>query len=325
MRFNLTPGNAMGCAVNSHRAGWDGSICSMPSGWNCGQPQHFRDDFCEIGVDRCYHTHVFDAAGPYLVVNENGCDWILREDPEALNDQLLLLWGRGYNEPHGIRDSGAGGAAWNVFGVYRIKEVEARSRGHQREWIIRPHEDGWVRIHNMRLHPPRWDPMLGPYIKQIDRAAIERFFAMAKEAGDSEGAWYAPEDKERFDVFHGNLVTWLDGAAEQFRRVAARTGQRMGAAYGSLSVANGQASAPYQSVMATNGALGTTASGATGASELVSPAASTALRPGVMLRNGGGTSGVGLGAGLVAPAGSGGVTGGGAANGVSGRYPPLLC
>ena len=60
----ITIGNALGCTINSHRRGWDGSICKNAETWNCSAKQQFRTDYCQQGDPRCYHIHIFEEGNP---------------------------------------------------------------------------------------------------------------------------------------------------------------------------------------------------------------------------------------------------------------------
>ncbi|MBL8723390.1 MAG: hypothetical protein JNK49_05055, partial [Planctomycetes bacterium] len=76
----FTPGKALGCNVNAHRHGWNGTVCSDASNWNCSAEQVFRDDYCTRGDPRCYHLNLFDASQPRFKIDDNGIGWLLQVD-----------------------------------------------------------------------------------------------------------------------------------------------------------------------------------------------------------------------------------------------------
>ncbi len=212
MGLAWTPGNALGCNVNSHRSGWGGQICQDAASWNCGATLDFRQGYCERGDGRCYHLNLFKEDGPSLVVDDHGVGWLLESNVHALDDQLLLLWGHQFSEPRGVRETGGQKAA--VFGAYRIRRVEPITSHYRTIWRIVPYRDCWARFHNLQVERPRYQSLGGPYIKQVDRSAVQRLFRRVEEAADgAEDAWMQPEDRARFEYFHANLKNWLDDAA----------------------------------------------------------------------------------------------------------------
>ena len=213
-----TPGNALGCNVNSHRHGWGGQICDHPGSWNCGATHDFRTGYCERGDGRCYHLNLFQEEDPSLVIDDHGVGWLLEPDVHALDDQLLLLWGNQFAEPRGIRESGAQRAI--VFGAYRIQRVEPQTSHYRTTWRIVPHPGSWTRLNLLQVERPRYQSLGGPYIKQIDGSAVQRLFRRLEEAAQgAHDAWLSAEDRARFNSFHGGLEGWLEQA-----RVRAESG-----------------------------------------------------------------------------------------------------
>jgi len=228
MNLYLTPGNAVGCKVNSHRSGWDGSICSAAESWKCGADPDFRADYCSQGVPRCYHLHMFEEAEPYLIVDDTGGGWIFQQEVRALDDQVLLLWGNKFHEPRGIRESGP--AAYQIFGAYRILRVTREEQRHRVLWRIDPHPDGWTRFHQFRIDQPRYSSMGGPYLKQMDRKLVIRAFDDACDAASrADPGWYAPSDADRFQHFYDHLLAWLDEGAERARELGLVASPRVAA------------------------------------------------------------------------------------------------
>ncbi len=219
MHYELQPGNAFGFNINAHRSNWDGTICKAASSWNCGAKQEFREDYCEGGDPRCYHIHAFNEANPSIVIDDNGGSWLLGEESEALDDQILLLWGGQAQEPRGIREP----PAHVLFGAYRVQSVQARFRGTFTEWVVRPYADGWVRFPRFRIIVPRWERLQGPYFKQVDRSAVEKVFERAATlAKESSPLSVPPEDIDRLNNFVRKLPGWIDQAAKRAQVLRAR-------------------------------------------------------------------------------------------------------
>ncbi|NOT32265.1 MAG: hypothetical protein HOP15_17605 [Planctomycetes bacterium] len=219
MPYELQPGYAFGCNINAHRSNWSGVICKAAASWNCGARQEFREDYCESGDPRCYHIHAFDEAGPSIVIDDNGGSWLFGSEPEAFDDQLLLLWGSHAVEPRGVREPPTA----VLFGAYRVRQVEARTRSSYTEWVVRPHASGWTRFTKLRIPVPRWEGLQGPYLKQVDRSAVERVFERALELAEES---MAPADEapelERLQSFVRELPGWLDHAAKKTQKLRAR-------------------------------------------------------------------------------------------------------
>jgi hypothetical protein len=198
---------------------WNGEICKAAASWSCGAKQDFREDYCEGGTPRCYHIHAFDDAGPSIVIDDNGGSWLFGEEPQALDDQILLVWGNQAVEPRGIREP----PVPIVFGAYRVERVEARSRSSYTEWVVRPHRAGWTRFAKLRIPVPRWEGLPGPYLKQIDRSAVERVFERAAAlAKESTSFADEPRELERLTAFVRELPDWLDQAAKRTQLLRAR-------------------------------------------------------------------------------------------------------
>lgn len=219
MRYELQPGNAFGCNINAHRSNWNGEICKAASSWICGARQEFREDYCEGGDPRCYHIHAFDEADPSLVIDDNGGSWLFGGEPEAFDDQILLLWGGQAQEPRGIREPPAA----ILFGAYRVHRVEPRSHSSFTEWVVRPYPDGWARFPKLRIPVPRWESMQGPYLKQVDRSAVERVFERAVlQSNESVALLGSPQELERLNAFARSLPGWIEKAAKKTQALRAR-------------------------------------------------------------------------------------------------------
>lgn len=214
MGLAWVPGNALGCNVNSHRSGWDGQICHGAATWNCGATPDFRNSYCERGDGRCYHLNLFQEEDPSLVIDDHGVGWLLEPNVQALDDQVLLLWGHQFAEPVGVRD--ASGQKAVVFGAYRIRRVEPITSHYRTIWRIVPYPDSWTSFHQLQIERPRYQSLGGPYIKQVDRSAVQRLFRkVAEEAESGPTSWGEPHQVARFEHFSGHLEEWLDAAQEK--------------------------------------------------------------------------------------------------------------
>lgn len=222
MSLSLQPGNALGCAINAHRHGWNGSICENAASWNCGADASFREDYCERKDPRCFHIQCFDAAAARLVIPQSGAGWLLESDPTALNDQILLLWGGQYQEPRGQREGQ--GRSFQMYGAYRVQSVEKTYAGSMVQYVVHPYPDGWTEFASLRVPRPYYTTAGGPYLKQVDRRVAERVFREALEAADRE--WKDMPDMAqrhaRLQAFARRLGPWQRDAEERMSKLAAR-------------------------------------------------------------------------------------------------------
>jgi len=208
----FTLGNALGCTINSHRRGWDGSICKNAETWNCSAKQQFRADYCQQGDPRCYHIHIFEEANPYCLIDDLGIGWLLEPNPDALNDQILLFWGKRFQEPRGISEIATRPKDY-VFGAYRVKSVSAQKINEFKTlWKIEPYSDGWVRFQQPHVLTVYYRSIVGGvYLKEVNRVAVENMFEKAAEHSSSPNPnWYETQDNERFRYFHKNLHEWFE-------------------------------------------------------------------------------------------------------------------
>ncbi len=210
----ITTGNALGCTINSHRRGWDGSICKNAETWNCSAKQQFRTDYCQQGDPRCYHIHIFEQGNPYCLIDDLGIGWLLEPYPEALNDQILLFWGKRFQEPRGISDINTRPKDY-VFGAYRVRHVSPQKINEFKTlWKIEPYPDGWTRFQQPYILTVYYKSIIGGvYLKEVNRVAVENMFEKAAEQARSPHPnWSSPEDIERFEDFHGHLHEWFEAA-----------------------------------------------------------------------------------------------------------------
>jgi len=217
----ITVGNALGCTINSHRRGWDGSICKNAETWNCSAKQQFRTDYCQQGDPRCYHIHIFETGNPYCLIDDLGIGWLLEPYPEALNNQILLFWGKRFQEPRGINEINTRPKDY-VFGAYRVRSVSAQKINEFKTlWKIEPYEDGWTRFQQPYILTVYYKSIIGGvYLKEVNRVAVENMFEKAAEQANSPHPnWWDEKDAERFQYFHEHLHQWFEIAREDALRV----------------------------------------------------------------------------------------------------------
>ena len=213
----ITVGNALGCTINSHRRGWDGSICKNAETWNCSAKQQFRTDYCQQGDPRCYHIHIFEEGNPYCLIDDLGIGWLLEPYPEALNNQILLFWGKRFQEPRGISDINTRPKDY-VFGAYRVRNVSPQKINEFKTlWKIEPYSDGWTRFQQPYILTVYYKSIIGGvYLKEVNRVAVENMFEKAAEQARSPHPnWTLPEDAERFENFYAHLHEWFETAREE--------------------------------------------------------------------------------------------------------------
>jgi|GEM_PF-610526 len=212
----ITVGNALGCTINSHRRGWDGSICKNAETWNCSAKQQFRTDYCQQGDPRCYHIHIFEEGNPYCLIDDLGIGWLLEPYPEALNNQILLFWGKRFQEPRGISDINTRPKDY-VFGAYRVQSVYPQKINEFKTlWKIEPYPDGWTRFQQPYILTVYYKSIIGGvYLKEVNRVAVENMFEKAAEQARSPHPnWFTSKDAERFEYFHAHLHEWFEHARE---------------------------------------------------------------------------------------------------------------
>ncbi|MDM8561540.1 hypothetical protein [Candidatus Parabeggiatoa sp. HSG14] len=217
----ITIGNALGCTINSHRRGWDGSICKNAETWNCSAKQQFRADYCQQGDPRCYHIHIFEEANPYCLIDDLGIGWLLEPYPEVLNNQILLFWGKRFQEPRGISDINARPKDY-VFGAYRVRSVSPQKINEFKTlWKIEPYPDGWTRFQQPYILTVYYKSIIGGvYLKEVNRVAVENMFEKAAEQARSPHPnWHNTKDIERFEHFHAHLHEWFETAREDALRL----------------------------------------------------------------------------------------------------------
>ncbi len=248
MTFTLVPGNVIGCNINAHREGWRGSICEQAASWNCGQEAQFREDYCDRRDPRCYHLHAFDPEGPFLIIPQSGIGWVLEATPKALDDQILLLWGHAFQEPHGVRS--ASNRLHHMYGLYRVQSVERRHIGPHPLYHVRPYPDGWAEFHELRIQRPYFQSAGGAYIKQVERRAIARVLDDAVAAAERD--WTDPahgKAKQRLTQFRDYLDEWLRVAGKQAQQHRSVSAPRARSIATSAAPDNNRAFRPYTKLL----------------------------------------------------------------------------
>lgn len=217
----ITVGNALGCTINSHRSGWDGNICKNAETWNCSAKQQFRTDYCQQGDPRCYHIHIFEDHDPHCLIDDLGIGWLLEPYPEALNNQILLFWGKRFQEPRGISEITTRPKDY-VFGAYRVRSVSQQKINEFKTlWRIEPYPDGWTRFQLPHILTVYYKSILGGvYLKEVNRVAVENMFEKAAEQANSPNPnWHDPHDIERFNYFHEHLSEWLEAGKDNAQHI----------------------------------------------------------------------------------------------------------
>lgn len=218
------PGNALQCIVNSHRHGWNGHVCNDAKNWDCGMKIEFRTSFCAQGEKRCHDLHIFNTVAPSFIVPERRVGWLLRDDPTALKDQIILLSAKPWSEPRGIRTSAD--RRYVSVGAYRVKDMKRIDfQNNNAVWELVPYEDGWTRFPYTGAPSPRFDEIPGgSYFVEVAQTAVLRHFADLAEAAESQ--LFSEEDRARFFNFSENLRNWFDAARVHAEKVAERAARR---------------------------------------------------------------------------------------------------
>jgi hypothetical protein len=236
----FTPGKALGCNVNAHRMGWNGTVCSDPSNWSCSAEQSFRESYCERGDPRCYHVHLFDERQARFQIDDNGIGWMLHVDDQALDDQILVIWGGDFAEPRGLKEKGP--TRGPMYGAYRIKSSRKIELPYRVVWEVIPHPDGWTRCHNLRVPRPSNRALSGKYMREVDRGSLLSAFDEGQRVIDEQRdvQWFAPGDAARFQHFRTHLEEWLESAR---KAAESRGGGRHYAPPATVRMTTGPASA----------------------------------------------------------------------------------
>ncbi len=197
------------CRVNSHRDKWNGTICKDAANWDCGTGQPtFRADFCQIGIERCFHMHLFDAADPHFVIPDRTVVQFCQEQPGFLVNQVILFAGSQSKEPAGITMRPSRDV---VHGVYWVKSAELERRANVDVVVVRPHKEAWALFPANRVEKP-FDQRFGDlmYLKYIPDDSVFDFFQRALE--DARAANWDATPTKRLAKFAEALPGRIDQA-----------------------------------------------------------------------------------------------------------------
>jgi hypothetical protein len=198
-------GDVLGLTVYSHRAGWDGTICTQPADWQCGGPEYFRHDKCAANKAYCNVMHLFDARGPQFDLRTT--DRRLLDRAEALIGQVLMFWHKRAEEPRGIPDSRE---HYYVCGIYCVERVEKVYGNKIRIW---PADDGWASFEGLRLSQPRfgWTDVQG--VGFVEASAARRWLNQAVNTALDRGS-VAADQLARIQAVSELVPQWLAACAE---------------------------------------------------------------------------------------------------------------
>lgn len=169
MSFWPKQGEAWAIKINAHREGWNGRICRDPCNWACDAKQEFREDYCNAGIDRCFHLFLFDEKTPYIDIEDKGGGWLFADHPDAFNDQLLLFYIHRASEPHGVSP----GAPSVLAGYYVVDRVEEVPAGYRRLWRVHPKAGQFGALHELGVAAPRYRHLPQPYLRHVDPGALQ--------------------------------------------------------------------------------------------------------------------------------------------------------
>ena len=211
--MNIETGGAFAFRMNAHRHQWNGSICSDVLGWNCGSDESFRIDYCERGIGRCFHMHTFDKSSPKILVPDNSVCQLLVDQPNILDNQILIFYGGRFNFQHGIA---IGNTDDVIFGLYRVKKTYIEQTKGPRYLVIEPFPDGWAVFPANRVRMPNVRSIPGlSYIKHIRTNALQASVESALEAMNhpGNGENLSTDLQQRLQTVSSALPVWLDIAA----------------------------------------------------------------------------------------------------------------
>ncbi|EDN69033.1 conserved hypothetical protein [Beggiatoa sp. PS] len=178
-----------------------------------------------IIVNKVIHVVItsifFEEENPYCLIDDLGIGWLLEPYPEVLNNQILLFWGKRFQEPRGISDINARPKDY-VFGAYRVRNVSPQKINEFKTlWKIEPYPDGWTRFQQPYILTVYYKSIIGGvYLKEVNRVAVENMFEKAAEqARNPHPNWINSKDAEQFEYFHAHLHEWFEIAREDAQRL----------------------------------------------------------------------------------------------------------
>ena len=210
-------GGAWGCRVNSHKAGWNSTICTDPCNWDCGAQAGFRERYCADGDRSCFQIDAFAPVNPSFVVHEKGLKWLIDEDRDALNDQVLFVYTHEHREPGGVLHNGK----FVVGGLYVVDHVEVIEQYHQLRYRVFPKESLAVGLVDLLVPTQRYSSLGRPYMMHFDSTAVQRMRDQLVEAAERRDA------KDR----RVRMLRSLDRHLEQAARTNDQRREREGLKY----------------------------------------------------------------------------------------------
>ena len=199
-------GEIWGVQINSHRAGWDGSICAEPCAWDCSTKLQFREDYCERGERRCFHIDTFATTDPAIVIDDNGGGWLLEEHGDALDGQVILLYCGHYAEPHGVLKR----RPRILAGYYVVGRVERIPLEYRTLWRVIPKEGGYGRFDGLKVPLDRFRGLNRPYLKHFETASLGRMCRRLEE--ESQRLPNADPQRKAAERFLEHLEQWSASA-----------------------------------------------------------------------------------------------------------------
>ncbi len=150
------------------------------------------------------------------MIEEKGAGWLLREVPNALDDQILLLWGERATHARGVPDQNRRQV---VFGAYRIESVEEEQVGYRTQWRVRPYRDGWTQFAALHIDMPRYEKIGGPYLNQLEERTVDRMFSETDLARKLD-----PRHSKRFLDFCKGYPDWKKSARKKAEALCEKLG-----------------------------------------------------------------------------------------------------
>lgn len=188
-------------------------MCKDAANWDCGTGQPtFRADFCQLGIERCFHMHLFDIADPHFVILDRTVVQFCQEQPGFLVNQVILFAGSQSKEPAGITFA-LRSSRDVVHGAYWVKSADLERRANQDVVVVRPHKDAWALFPANRVEKP-FEQRFGDlnYLKYIPDDSVFDFFQRALE--DARAANWDAAPSKRLARFADALPGRIDQARE---------------------------------------------------------------------------------------------------------------
>lgn len=218
--MRLDTGNVLAAKMNAHRHQWNGSICAQPQGWNCGADATFRENYCAVGVSRCFHIDVFKPVSPRFVVPDTTVIQAVREQPRLLDDQILVFYGGRFGAQQGIVQ---GDAEHALYGLYRVKDAVLDDSRTPHRLLVEPHRDGWAMLPRLKLGQATLRSVHGvAYLKQLRAKTLADIITQAlEEVGAQKVDGWTAEHEKNLKRASEQLPQWLRKAEEAWAKLPA--------------------------------------------------------------------------------------------------------